>query len=115
MRHRSVKLILRNHVADALCSFGARCMAASMGVILNNHMSEFTLPRPLPPVLGYAPNDNNYIEPGKRPMTTMAPSLLVDTKGDAVLVIGASGGARIVSSVSFVSLTNRTHCVTLRI
>ncbi|CAN7986906.1 unnamed protein product, partial [Ixodes hexagonus] len=82
--------------------FGARCMAASLGVILNNHMSEFTLPRPQPPVLGYAPNENNYIEPGKRPVTTMAPSLLLDRRGDAVLVIGASGGPRIVSSASFV-------------
>ncbi|KAM7312267.1 scoloptoxin SSD14-like [Ixodes scapularis] len=83
-------------------SFGARCIASSLGVILNNHMSEFTLPRPQPLVLGYTPNENNYISPGKRPVTTMAPSLLLDRRGDAVLVIGASGGARIVSSASFV-------------
>ncbi|XP_064487502.1 scoloptoxin SSD14-like isoform X2 [Ornithodoros turicata] len=82
--------------------FGARCMATSVGVILNNHMSEFTLPRPQPPVVGYTPNENNYIVPGKRPVTTMAPCILVDKRGDVALVLGASGGSRIASSSSFV-------------
>ncbi|KAL1440393.1 hypothetical protein MTO96_009437 [Rhipicephalus appendiculatus] len=48
-------------------------------------MSEFTLPRP--PMPGYQPNENNYIEPGKRPVTAMAPGLLVDRRGDVQLVI----------------------------
>ncbi|XP_054933759.1 scoloptoxin SSD20-like [Dermacentor andersoni] len=80
--------------------FGARCVSPTLGVVLNNHMSEFTLPRP--PMPGYQPNENNYIEPGKRPVTAMAPGLLVDRRGDVQLVIGASGGARIVSSAASV-------------
>ncbi|KAK8759150.1 hypothetical protein V5799_003220 [Amblyomma americanum] len=87
--------------------FGARCVSPTLGVVLNNHMSEFTLPRP--PLPGYQPNENNYIEPGKRPVTAMAPGLLVDRRGDVVLVIGASGGARIVSSAASVS-TPIMHC-----
>ncbi|KAH6932357.1 hypothetical protein HPB50_004886 [Hyalomma asiaticum] len=96
---RAFLLIVRCSVLAS--SFGARCVSPTLGVVLNNHMSEFTLPRP--PMPGYQPNENNYIEPGKRPVTAMAPGLLVDRRGDVQLVIGASGGARIVSSAASVS------------
>ncbi|KAH9376548.1 hypothetical protein HPB48_010071 [Haemaphysalis longicornis] len=103
MQHGSSHFAFLSPVGDAVSMtsslgehFGARCLSPSLGVLLNNHMSEFTLPRPQPPVQGYQPNENNYIEPGKRPVTAMAPSLLVDRRGDVLLVIGASGGARIV-------------------
>lgn len=37
----------------------------------------------------------NYIEPGKQPLSSMAPAIFVDGAGDPRLVIGSSGGARI--------------------
>ncbi|KAH7957136.1 scoloptoxin SSD14 [Rhipicephalus sanguineus] len=107
MQHGSSHFAFLGSAGDAVSMtgslgehFGARCVSPTLGVVLNNHMSEFTLPRP--PMPGYQPNENNYIEPGKRPVTAMAPGLLVDRRGDVQLVIGASGGARIVSSAASV-------------
>ncbi|KAL3234690.1 hypothetical protein MRX96_003339 [Rhipicephalus microplus] len=97
MQHGSSHFAFLGSAGDAVSMtgslgehFGARCVSPTLGVVLNNHMSEFTLPRP--PMPGYQPNENNYIEPGKRPVTAMAPGLLVDRRGDVQLVIGASGG-----------------------
>ncbi|KAK8779107.1 hypothetical protein V5799_019553 [Amblyomma americanum] len=62
-----------------------------------------------------SPSQPNYIEPRKRPVSSMAPSVVVDSNGDAVLALGGAGGSKITSSVAldYVSeLESKGHVVT---
>ena len=53
---------------------------------------------------GYLPAENNFIRPGKRPLSSMSPTIFVDKKtGDVRLAVGAAGGSRIISSTAWVS------------
>lgn len=44
----------------------------------------------------------NFIKPYKRPLSSMAPTIVLDAAGDVVLVTGASGGSRIITSTALV-------------
>lgn len=49
---------------------------------------------------GLPGSPNNGLEPGKRPFSSMSPSIIVDKNSDVKLVIGASGGSKITSAVA---------------
>ncbi len=66
-------------------------------------MDDFSIPGK-PNGFGYLPSENNFVQPGKRPLSSMSPTIFVDNKtGDARLAIGAAGGSRIISSTAWVS------------
>ena len=46
----------------------------------------------------------NFVEPGKRPASSMSPTIMVDDLGKVKMVIGACGGSKIMAAASFVSL-----------
>lgn len=48
-------------------------------------------------------SEKNSIQPGKRPLSSMAPSIFVNTDGNVKMVIAASGGTRIITSLACVS------------
>ena len=48
---------------------------------------------------GYPPTAANYIKPNKRPVSSMAPVIITDKQGDVKLVIGGSGGPKIITAV----------------
>jgi gamma-glutamyltranspeptidase / glutathione hydrolase len=74
-------------------NFGAELLA--MGITLNNGMTNFTaVPGPVE-----APAQNR-LAPGKRPVTTMAPTIVFGADGRPELVLGAGGGARIPDAVA---------------
>ena len=50
------------------------------------------------------PSEANFIQPKKRPMSSMSPIIIVDNKDEVKLVLGASGGSKIISSVALVAL-----------
>ena len=76
-------------------------MSERTGVLLNSGMDDFGLPDRLN-YFGIPSNENNYIAPGKRPLSSMSPTILVDNKGDVKMTIGAAGGTKITTSISYV-------------
>lgn len=78
--------------------FGSHVRTAS-GVILNNQMDDFSTPG-MSNSYHIAPSRANYIEPRKRPVSSMVPSVIVDSNGDAELAIGGAGGPKITSGVA---------------
>ena len=59
---------------------------------------------------GYPPSPANFIRPGKRPMSSMSPTIVTDDNGDVKMVAGASGGSRIISGTATVCLPLFIRC-----
>ncbi len=78
--------------------FGARVTVAGTGIIMNNQMDDFTVKPGVPNVYGLVQGEANAIAPGKRPLSSMSPTI-VSRDGKPVLVIGAPGGSRIITVV----------------
>lgn len=78
-------------------------MSPSTGIILNNEMDDFSTPG----VVNYfhiPSSPSNFIKPGKRPMSSMAPTIFTNKNGDFVLGLGAAGGSRITITNAWVRL-----------
>jgi gamma-glutamyltranspeptidase/glutathione hydrolase len=89
-----------NRVAATLsvnAPFGSGFVAGDTGVLLNNHMNDFSLASSAPNIYNLAGSEANAIEAGKRPLSSMSPTFVEDERG--VLVLGTPGGARIISMV----------------
>jgi gamma-glutamyltranspeptidase / glutathione hydrolase len=78
--------------------FGAKVTAASTGVILNDEMDDFTSKIGVPNLYGLVQGQANSIAPGKRPLSSMAPTI-VTKDGKPVMVVGTPGGSRIITAV----------------
>jgi gamma-glutamyltranspeptidase/glutathione hydrolase len=90
-----------NRVAATLSvngPFGAGLVAGDTGVLLNNHMNDFSLAPLLPNQFRLVGNEANAIHPGKRPLSSMSPTFVEDPRG--VLVLGTPGGSRIITMVT---------------
>ena len=79
-------------------SFGSGVTAAGTGILLNNEMDDFTAKAGEPNQFGLLQSDNNAIEPGKRPLSAMTPTI-VTRNGRLFMVLGAPGGPTIISTV----------------
>ncbi|MDP3856202.1 MAG: gamma-glutamyltransferase [Stagnimonas sp.] len=77
--------------------FGAAVMAPGTGVVLNDEMDDFSAATDASNAYGLLGSEANAIAPGKRPLSTMAPTFAEGPNG--VLVIGTPGGSRIASMV----------------
>lgn len=51
---------------------------------------------------GLLPSPANYIQPNKRPLSSMCPVIVVDHKNDAVFIAGSAGGSKITTTVAYV-------------
>jgi gamma-glutamyltranspeptidase/glutathione hydrolase len=78
--------------------FGANVVAPGTGFFLNNEMDDFTTKPGAPNLYGLIQGEPNAIAPGKRPLSSMAPTL-VEKDGRVVLVLGSPGGSRIITTV----------------
>jgi gamma-glutamyltranspeptidase/glutathione hydrolase len=78
--------------------FGAKVTAAKTGVILNDEMDDFTAKIGVPNLYGLVQGEANAIQPGKRPLSSMSPTV-VTKDGKTVMVVGTPGGSRIITAV----------------
>jgi gamma-glutamyltranspeptidase/glutathione hydrolase len=81
------------------------CGVAVSGVLLNNEMDDFTLLPGVPNQFGLLQGEANAIAPGRRPVSSMTPTILL-REGEVELVLGSPGGPTIISTVAQV-LANR--------
>lgn len=78
--------------------FGAKVTAAGTGVLLNNEMDDFTSKVGVPNQFGLVQGVANSIAPGKRPLSSMSPTIVTHA-GKPLLVLGTPGGSRIITVV----------------
>ena len=79
-------------------TFGSRVTAEGLGFLLNNEMDDFTSAPGKPNLFGLIQGEGNAIQPGKRPLSAMAPTIVLKD-GKPFLVLGARGGPRIITGV----------------
>jgi gamma-glutamyltranspeptidase / glutathione hydrolase len=78
--------------------FGAKVTAARTGILLNDEMDDFTSKIGVPNLYGLVQGEANSITPGKRPLSSMSPTI-VSRDGKTVMVVGTPGGSRIITVV----------------
>lgn len=87
-------------------NFGSGFVPPGTGVVMNNEMDDFSIEPGVPNMFGLVGAEANSIAPGKRPLSSMTPTIVRDRNGEVRLVLGAQGGPRITTSV-FLALVNR--------
>ncbi len=76
--------------------FGAKVLASKTGIVLNNTMDDFAI-HPTGNVYGLVGNEANSLQPKKRPLSSMAPTIILQGEHPEV-VVGGAGGPRIISA-----------------
>ena len=79
--------------------YGSGVVVRGAGFFLNDEMDDFTSKPGSPNMYGLVQGKANAIEPGKRMLSAMTPTILLDPEGRPLLVTGARGGPRIISAV----------------
>ena len=79
-------------------SFGSGIVAKGTGILMNNEMSDFSAKPGVPNAFGLLGGEANAVEPGKRPLSSMTPTL-VFKDGKPYFATGSPGGSRIITTV----------------
>ncbi len=92
--------------------FGARVTAAGTGILLNDEMDDFSAKPGAPNMFGLVEGVNNAIAPGKRPLSSMSPTIITKN-GKLAMVLGTPGGSHIPTGVLQVMLNIIDHGMTI--
>ena len=79
--------------------FGSRVTAEGLGFLMNDQMDDFAAKQGVPNMFGLIQGPANAIGPGKRPLSAMAPTIVLKD-GKLFLVLGSPGGPRIITTVA---------------
>jgi gamma-glutamyltranspeptidase/glutathione hydrolase len=93
--------------------YGSGVYVGGAGFFLNDEMDDFTSKPGTPNMFGLIQGEANAIAPGKRMLSAMSPTIVLDPKGQLLLVTGARGGPRIISATSQVILNVIDHRMSL--
>ena len=93
--------------------YGSGVYVASAGFFLNDEMDDFTSQPGVPNMFGLVQGEANAIQPGKRMLSAMSPTIVLDSRGRVLLVVGSRGGPRIITSTTQVVLNVLDHRMTL--
>jgi gamma-glutamyltranspeptidase / glutathione hydrolase len=85
-------------------SFGSKVIIPGTGVIMNNQMDDFSAQPGVANYFGLVGAEANAVEPGKRPLSSMSPTIVLRS-GRPILSLGAAGGPTIISQ-TVVNLIN---------
>jgi len=93
--------------------FGAKVIAGDTGFFLNDEMDDFTAKPGSANLFGLVQGKANAIAPGKRPLSSMTPTMVLKD-GKPLLVVGSPGGARIITTVLEIILNVIDHGMTVQ-
>ncbi len=93
--------------------YGSGVYIASAGFFLNDQMDDFAAQPGKPNMFGLVQGEANAIQPGKRMLSAMSPTIVLDRDGALLLVLGSRGGPRIITSTSEVILNVLDYRMTL--
>jgi len=79
-------------------SFGSKVIIPGTGVLMNNQMDDFSIQAGVANHFGLVGAEANSIAPGKRPLSSMSPTIVLQD-GQPVIALGAAGGPKIISAV----------------
>jgi gamma-glutamyltranspeptidase/glutathione hydrolase len=94
-------------------NFGAKVVVGGAGFLLNNEMDDFAAKPGAPNMFGLVQGEANAIQPGKRMLSAMTPTIVLDPEGRLALVVGAPGGPTIITAVFQVISNVIDHGMTL--
>lgn len=93
--------------------YGSGVYVKSGGFYLNDEMDDFAAQPGKPNMFGLVQGEANAIQPGKRMLSAMSPTIVLDRSGSLLLVVGSRGGPRIITSTSQVVLNVLDYRMTL--
>ena len=85
-------------------SWGSGVWVRGAGFMLNDEMDDFAAQPGMPNMYGLVQGESNAIQPGKRMLSAMSPTIVLDKNGAVLLVVGAAGGPTIITGTSQVIL-----------
>ncbi|MCC6245011.1 MAG: gamma-glutamyltransferase [Gemmatimonadaceae bacterium] len=94
-------------------SWGSGVWIRGAGFMMNDEMDDFAAQPGTPNMYGLVQGEMNAIQPGKRMLSAMTPTIVTDRAGQVVLVLGAAGGPTIITGTSQVILNVLVHRMSL--
>jgi len=79
--------------------YGSRVTAKGTGVLMNDQMDDFAARPGKPNMFGLVQGERNSVQPDKRPLSSMTPTIVLKKDGSLWFALGARGGPRIISAV----------------